>query len=56
MASPLVTVWMPATVASSVTRWVIRSATGTAPAAIRARACWLWAGLEPLAPTIPTSR
>jgi hypothetical protein len=56
MASPLVTVWMASIVRSKGRRWVIRSATGTSPEAISARACWLWAGLEPLAPTIPTSR
>src|SRR5512132_219366 len=56
MASPPVTVWMPSTVRSRGRRWVIRSATGTAPEAIRCRAWRLWSGLEPLAPTMPTSR
>lgn len=56
IASPAATVLIASGTLSSGIRWVIRSATGTAPEAIRSRARLLWDGLEPLAPTTVSSR
>src|SRR5947207_13597290 len=56
MAWPAATMSNASSARSSGSRSVIRSATGTAPDAMSRNACALCAGLEPLAPTIVSSR